>query len=64
MTGGGPNYASYFIGFYIYNLAFKSLAMGRGAALAWVLFVILMFFTLVQFTLSKRWVYYEGGAAR
>ncbi len=60
MTDGGPDYASYFMGYYIYQEAFKALRMGRAAALAWVLFVILMFFTLVQFTLSKRWVYYEG----
>ena len=60
MTDGGPNYASYFIGFYIYNEAFGSLRMGRGAALAWMLFVVLMAFTLLQFYLSRRWVYYEG----
>ncbi len=62
MTDGGPNYASYFMGYYIYQEAFRALHMGRGAALAWILFIILMFFTLLQFTLSKRWVYYEGGA--
>jgi multiple sugar transport system permease protein len=60
MTDGGPNYASYFIGYYIYQEAFRSLRMGRGAALAWILFVVLMVFTLTQFVLSRRWVYYEG----
>ena len=62
MTDGGPDYNSYFMGYYIYNEAFKALRMGRGSALAWILFIILLFFTLLQFTLSKRWVYYEGGA--
>jgi multiple sugar transport system permease protein len=49
---------------YIYQEAFKLLHMGTGAAIAWVLFVILLFFTLMQFWLSKRWVYYEGEQAR
>jgi len=60
MTGGGPEYATYFMVLYIYQEAFKALHMGRGAALAWILFIILLFFTLLQFRLSKRWVYYEG----
>ena len=63
MTDGGPNYASYFVSYYIYNLAFKSLNMGRGSALAWILFVVLMILTLLQFTLSNRWVYYGGEAS-
>lgn len=60
MTGGGPEYATYFMVFYIYQEAFKTLHMGRGSALAWILFIILLFFTLLQFSLSRRWVYYEG----
>jgi len=61
MTNGGPDYGTYFLVLYIYEEAFKALHMGRGATLAWILFVILLFFTLLQFWLSKRWVYYEGG---
>ena len=64
MTGGGPDYATWFMVFYIYQEAFKSLHMGRGAALAWLLFIILLFFTLLQFRLSKLWVYYEGEKVR
>lgn len=64
MTGGGPQYSTYFLVFYIYQEAFKSLHMGRGSALAWILFIILLFFTLLQFGLSRRWVYYEGEQAR
>lgn len=64
MTGGGPEYGTYFLVMYIYQEAFKALHMGAGAALAWVLFAILLVFTLLQFWLSKRWVYYEGGEAR
>ena len=64
MTDGGPEYATYFLVLYIYQEAFKKLQFGRGSAIAWILFIILLFFTLVQFRLSGRWVYYEGEAAR
>jgi multiple sugar transport system permease protein len=35
--------------------------MGYASALAWILFIIILIFTVVQFSLSKRWVYYESG---
>jgi multiple sugar transport system permease protein len=35
--------------------------MGYASAMAWVLLVIVLTLTAVQVTLSKRWVYYEGG---
>ncbi|MEZ4556276.1 MAG: hypothetical protein R2854_07450 [Caldilineaceae bacterium] len=28
--------------------------------MAWVLFIIVLIFTLIQFKLSNRWVFYEG----
>ncbi|MFX0046362.1 MAG: carbohydrate ABC transporter permease [Candidatus Hermodarchaeota archaeon] len=61
MTGGGPEYATYFMVYYIYEEAFRALHMGRGATLAWILFGVLLVFTLLQFRLSRFWVYYEGG---
>ena len=64
MTSGGPEYATYFMVLYIYQEAFRKLHMGVGSALAWILFVILLSFTLLQFGLAKRWVYYEGERAR
>jgi multiple sugar transport system permease protein len=45
---------------YIYKKAFVDNAMGYGSALAWILFIIVLIVTLLQFTLSKTWVYYEG----
>jgi multiple sugar transport system permease protein len=64
MTSGGPEYATYFLVLYIYDEAFSKLQFGRGSALAWILFIILMVFTLVQFRFSRSWVYYEAEAAR
>jgi multiple sugar transport system permease protein len=61
MTQGGPGNATLFYVLYLYRKAWESLAMGYASALAWVLFVIVLILTLVQFRLASRWVYYEGG---
>ena len=34
--------------------------MGYAASLAWILFLIIMAFTAIQFFFANRWVYYEG----
>ncbi len=60
MTGGGPNNATLFYVLYIYRHAFEQFHMGYAAALAWVLFILLFTFTLIQFKQSSRWVHYEG----
>lgn len=59
MTGGGPGDATRFYMLHLYDQAFQSLRMGYASALAWVLFVLILLLTLVQFRLS-RWVYYEA----
>lgn len=61
MTKGGPNNASLFIGLYLYNNAFKFFQMGYAAALAWLVFVIIMALTLLVIRSSPYWLYYEGG---
>lgn len=62
-TGGGPYYASYFYVLHLFNNFFKYLNMGYASALAWILFVIIMIFTLVQLRFARRWVYYESDTA-
>ena len=64
MTNGGPNDATLFYIFYLYQKAFRDLRMGYAAALAWIMFLIILVFTLLQFRLSRSWVYYEGGEAQ
>lgn len=59
MTGGGPANSTNVIVLHIYNLAFRYWKMGEGSVVGWVLFAIILLFTLIQFGLSKRWVYYE-----
>jgi multiple sugar transport system permease protein len=33
--------------------------MGYASALAWELFIIVVGFTIIQFYMSNKWVYYE-----
>lgn len=60
MTEGGPRYATLFYVLYLYNNAFRYFRMGFASALAWVLGVIILAFTLIVFRSSAMWVYYEG----
>jgi multiple sugar transport system permease protein len=59
MTNGRPENSTLFYVLYLYRSAFEDLEFSYGAALAWVLFLIIVFFTFLQFRLSGRWVYYE-----
>lgn len=64
MTRGGPADATLFYALYLYYNAFEYSKMGYAAAMAWVLFVIILVITLIQFWGSRRWVYYYAGEAR
>ncbi|WP_020620471.1 carbohydrate ABC transporter permease [Paenibacillus daejeonensis] len=61
LTEGGPNNRSLFYVFYLWRTGFRDTEMGYASALAWVLFLIILFFTYLVFRSSKSWVYYEGG---
>ncbi len=58
MTGGGPNGATTTIIYYLFNNAFKWHHMGYAAAIAWVLFVIVFAFTVIQWRAFGRKVHY------
>lgn len=61
MTQGGPQNATLFYVLYLYENAFTYMKMGYASAMAWILFLIIVILTLVQFRISRRWVYYAGG---
>ena len=61
LTQGGPNRATEFYALYLYRNAFQWLRMGKACALAWVLFVIIVIFTVILFKATGRFVYYAGG---
>jgi multiple sugar transport system permease protein len=59
MTKGGPLNSTRTIVYTIYDDAFRFFRMGRATASAWVLFVIILGITIIQFKTQKRWVHYE-----
>ncbi len=61
MTRGGPVNRTLFYVLYLYRRAFENLVMGYAAALAWILFLIILVVTLLQLYAAKKWVYYESG---
>lgn len=60
-TNGGPMYATWFYMLHLVRQALQYFQMGYASALAWILFMILVFFTFLQLRLSQSWVYYAGG---
>ena len=59
---GGLANATLFYSLYLYTVAFRNLRMGYAAALAWVLFLIILAITAVQLVTARLWVYYEGSS--
>ncbi|RPJ57600.1 MAG: sugar ABC transporter permease, partial [Dehalococcoidia bacterium] len=60
LTNGGPGNATEFYALYLYRNAFTYLRMGKASAMAWLLFLVIVFFTFILFKTSARWVYYGG----
>jgi multiple sugar transport system permease protein len=58
MTQGGPDDSTHFYALYLFNRAWRYLDMGYASAMAWILFVVVMLFTLVIFRTHQRWVHY------
>jgi multiple sugar transport system permease protein len=59
MTGGGPANGTLFYVLYLYRNAFEYLKMGYAAALAWVLFLIILALSLLVFRYLGARVHYE-----
>jgi multiple sugar transport system permease protein len=58
-TQGGPQNATLFYVLYLWRNGFDYFKMGYASALAWVLLLIVLLLTLIQFRLARRLVYYE-----
>lgn len=59
LTGGGPANATQLIVMYLYGLAFRLQKMGLASAVAYAVFIVIVGLTILNFTFSKRWVFYE-----
>lgn len=59
LTEGGPAGSTESVVYFIYKNAFEWFRMGYASAMAWVLFIVIFIFTLLQFKLQHEWVHYE-----
>jgi len=57
---GDPDNATLFINLELFREAFQYSKMGYGAAIAWLLFAIVLVLTLALFAFARRKVYYAG----
>jgi multiple sugar transport system permease protein len=57
---GGPLRAGELFSIYLYRTAFVDLRMGKASAMSWILFAIIIIFSILLFKSSARWVYYGG----
>lgn len=60
-AGLGPVDSLLFYVFNLFNQAFRYFKMGYASALAWILFLIILALTLINWRLRKRWVVTERG---
>ncbi len=57
-TNGGPAGATRVVVFYLYQLAFQLGKAGYAAAIAYVLFVVILVLTVIQLVVGKWTVHY------
>ena len=57
---GRPLDTTLFYSLYLYIRAFTTFEMGYSSAMAWVLLLIIAFFTAIIFKSSSQWVFYGG----
>lgn len=60
MTSGGPQYGTTFYSLYAYQNAFEDFKFGYASCLAWILFIIVAFFTWLAFKGFAKKVFYQG----
>ena len=59
MTQGGPMDSTNVLVYWIYKNAFEFFNIGEASAGAYILFLIILFLTVVQWTTRKKWVFNE-----
>jgi ABC-type sugar transport system permease subunit len=59
LTGGGPAAATTTVGFFLYQDAFVYFHLDTASAVAVILFIITMIFTLIQTQGARKWVFYK-----
>ena len=61
LLGNSPTVAqsSYTVVYYLWRYTFRFNQIGYGSAISWVLLLLIMIITLIQFRMQNRWVQYD-----
>jgi multiple sugar transport system permease protein len=60
VTQGGPGTSTYVFVYYIYQSAFRMYEFGYASAISYILFILIMALTMLQWHVRKNWVHYES----
>jgi len=60
-TPGGIDNSAVTLSYFLYRSGFGNSEFGYASAIALVMFLITLAFTITQLRLQRRWVYYESG---
>lgn len=60
LTQGGPQHSTQVLVYWVFQNAFQFYKVGPASAMAYVLFVLVLAITVIQWQLRKRWVLYES----
>src|SRR5262249_13793758 len=63
-TQGGPLHATTVLVYYLYDQAFVNFNFGYASAIAYVLFLIILVVTAIQFRVGRRFTHYRSSAPR
>ena len=58
---GGPNHQWETVTLYLYNTGWVDFDFGRAAAVAWILFIIIVAFGLLNFFITQRFIAGDAG---
>ena len=59
MTQGGPENSTMVLVYWMYQNAFEFFKVGKASAIAYILFLIILGLTAIQWFTRKKWVYNE-----
>jgi len=59
MTGGGPEFSTTTIVYYLYQSGFRYMQMGYASAMGWLVGIIIIIITVINFKMSDKWVQYD-----
>jgi multiple sugar transport system permease protein len=59
-TQGGPLNATTVLVYYLYDQAFQNFNFGYASAIAYLLFIVILVVTAIQFRVGRRFTYYRS----